>query len=1346
MPDYSSKYSYTPWYRSRNNIRTLTISENITKIGNYAFYQCTGLKKITIPGTAIIEPTAFVGVTNVEEVILTGEGAIPDYDYSTCQYTPWSRSRDSIKNVIISDSITTIGYTAFRECIGLENLTIGSSVTKIRERAFYCCSGLTNVNIQSSEITIEPYAFDSCYNLKEIYINAKEEDANLQSNWDGPSGIYVHYKNHMHNIVTDIEEGLHLEDVEESIENNKIECKSIYKFRILDQENNILTNKSVIIEKKLEVEKRNNINILETESRSLIPDENGIYTIESTDTTREILLKVGLVNGVMDEWTDENDITWSYTFENRQARGVKYVSGDLSKFDTFEVPEKINGFVVVSLADEAFKETNLTKVILPDSIINIGKEAFSGCTNLEEIVLPVDLSFISDYAFNGCTNLGQVELPEKLMVIGNYAFQNCTNLSLDLTLKSEMKTIGQSAFSGCRSLTGDIVLPSGFVQISDFAFTDCSGITGIRILKYTGDVEIDEARVNFTWGASLESITEATREYGSTGLNTNIYNENVIITDENGDPIGTDEWGNYLTRTIIYTLTSKVINIGGRAFSGCTSLSKVYLPEGIKQISYQSGVGFDNVLDIYIDMNKEEVTEEIGSSALNEVNIHYKGDKHTIDFAGSALNEGYSIETIEGSLNNGEIACESTYSFKVLNNEQTPVTDMQVRTKKPAQNITEGKTLTANEDGIYSITVKSDLEIIVGTGNGDTFTEEVDGITWSYTYENGKAINVYYTSGTLGDSITIPTYLNELPVVNINHKERGNSNNRRNIFDQAIYGTTSVKEIILPETLEEIGNYALGGCRNITSIVIPNSVRKIGEYAFSNCSGLTTIEIPEGVERIEYYAFESCSGLTGSISLPSSVTYIGNYAFSAGSNLTDIYVNNTEENIQRGDNIGGYYAHVHYLNHKHSLEINNDPREKVTIEEVEGHVASGQILCESRYSFRLLNESGNIVKDKTIKLVSQQRMPWGEIRKITQELIPDEEGIYTIESVIRDYYIYTGAVDGETATYEDENGIVWQYTYENEKARALKYVSGDLSEIETLEVPDKVDGLIVTTLANESLKGHNDIVNVILPDSITNIGESAFENCTNLETIVLPVDLEFISNSAFKGCTSLEQVELPEKLVGIGNEGFSGCSSLTMDLSLKNKLRTVGKESFKDCSSLEGELVLPESLVKIGNRAFNGCSGITKLTVLAYTGGEEIVGSSIINQSANVFINETTNMLDTTIANLTGINIIGLTAPVIDKDGNYMKDEWGNIITENLVDEYGRYLTALRRTIMIGEEAFSGCTNLTEAYLPTGITKVDSNIFKGCDNLVYIYIDMLKEDMEEEIEAPEGITVQYKAE
>jgi len=100
---------------------------------------------------------------------------------------------------------------------------------------------------------------------------------------------------------------------------------------------------------------------------------------------------------------------------------------------------------------------------------------------------------------------------------------------------------------------------------------------------------------------------------------------------------------------------------------------------------------------------------------------------------------------------------------------------------------------------------------------------------------------------------------------------------------------TEITNLIIPNSVTSIGNYAFDGCSGLTSVTIPNSVTSIGEKAFLGCSGLTSITIPNSVTSIGWSAFSGCSGLT-SVTIPNSVTSIGWSAFYGCSGLTSVTI------------------------------------------------------------------------------------------------------------------------------------------------------------------------------------------------------------------------------------------------------------------------------------------------------------------------------------------------------------------------------------------------------------------------------------------------------------------------
>ena len=113
------------------------------------------------------------------------------------------------------------------------------------------------------------------------------------------------------------------------------------------------------------------------------------------------------------------------------------------------------------------------------------------------------------------------------------------------------------------------------------------------------------------------------------------------------------------------------------------------------------------------------------------------------------------------------------------------------------------------------------------------------------------------------------------------------------IGDYAFYYCSSLESVTIPEGVTSIGDAAFRDCSSLESITIPNSVRSIGNGVFYYCSNLESVIIPEGVTSIGNSAFSGCSSLE-SLTIPDSVRSIGNGAFANCSNLNDVYITDIE--------------------------------------------------------------------------------------------------------------------------------------------------------------------------------------------------------------------------------------------------------------------------------------------------------------------------------------------------------------------------------------------------------------------------------------------------------------------
>jgi len=174
-----------PLFSSIATIKHVVIADTFTSIGNYAFYDCTGLTSVTIPNSvtsigtkafyncsALTSITIPSSVTSIGNEAFVGTEALEVLNYNAkCELnasikTFWL----NLKTVVIGDSTPSIGLNAFGSCTGLTSVTIGNGVTSIGDNAFGHCIGLTTLTIPDSVISIGNAAFYECIGLTSVTI------------------------------------------------------------------------------------------------------------------------------------------------------------------------------------------------------------------------------------------------------------------------------------------------------------------------------------------------------------------------------------------------------------------------------------------------------------------------------------------------------------------------------------------------------------------------------------------------------------------------------------------------------------------------------------------------------------------------------------------------------------------------------------------------------------------------------------------------------------------------------------------------------------------------------------------------------------------------------------------------------------------------------------------------------------------------------------------------------------------------------------------------------------------------------------------------------------------------
>ena len=503
---YNSSYD-TPWYFYRENINTVKISNDITRIGDYAFCDCANITSITIQnsvtsiGYAVfancesltnitipnsvtsIDNSAFQNCKNLTSITIpngvTSIGGsvfedctsltsitIPNSVTSIGNFTFYGCT--SLTSITIPNSVTSIGYAVFSNCESLTNITIPDSVTRIDNRAFQNCKSLKSITIPDSVTRIGEFTFSGCESLKSITIP------------DGIEWICQHTFARCTSLTSVI-----IPDSVTSIDTSAFkDCTSLKSITIPDSVTSIDSSAFKDCRSLTSIKIPDSVTSIESStfenctSLTSIAIPNSVTSIESSAFYGcKSLTSVTIPDSV----TSIGDYTFDYctslasvTIPDSVTRIGEGAFGSTS-LTSITIPDS-----VTSIGDYTFAScTSLTSITIPDSVTSIGEGAFRDCTNLTSITIPDSVASIEKRAFRDCTNLTSITIPDSVASIGESTFENCTSLT-SITIPNSVTSIGDYTFNNCKSLT-IITIPDSVTSIGDYTFRNCTSLTSITI-------------------------------------------------------------------------------------------------------------------------------------------------------------------------------------------------------------------------------------------------------------------------------------------------------------------------------------------------------------------------------------------------------------------------------------------------------------------------------------------------------------------------------------------------------------------------------------------------------------------------------------------------------------------------------------------------------------------------------------------------------------------------------------------------------------------------------------------------------------------------------------------------
>ena len=862
------------------------------------------------------------------------------------------------------------------------------------------------------------------------------------------------------------------------------------------------------------------------------------------------------------------------------------------------IPSMWNGVTVTKLI--GFNRSNITSVVIPDSLTEISDNAFFECKNLTSVTIGKNVKRIGKSAFKNCLSLTTIEIPKGVEIIDESAFEYCESL-VEVKIGESVKTIGTAAFAGCILLeTAD--LPADLEYIGNSAFADCYKLKNVVIgdkVTYLGARAffVCQALEMVVVGKNITKILDQTF-YGCTsvksltfkaptistvfmafwccGYNTDSteYSMDVYFYLEKAEDwfncsISTTLIGRYhlfvkpsyeeLTVLEVPNTVTSIATIDTR-FSFLMSVETLVLPANLTDI-HEAIYDMTSLKTIIVDYNNPNYSSFDGALFnKTKTELIFLPYKHSGSFTiPASTNKGIDASTFVNCPDISEILVENDnpyfrhYGAMLYNKDMTKIIATpcarRVDVSLPATCLTVGDYAFANCVNLKSITIPDSVTAI-----------------GSHVFDGCSSLSNITIEGE-------PTYTNQtfmgLPAtVNFNEYENGyyfgRGDNPYTAFvmpknkditsiqiadgcliltDGAFAGAEHLENIVFSNTIKVLGNFILMNCSSLKSITLGSGITNIFNGAFKNCTSLETIVFDDNLLEIDTNAFANCISLK-TLRLPNSLTKIGEKAFD---NCT-------------------------------SLESVSFPASITTISSYAFHN------CQSLES---INLPGTITG-----------FGW---------------------------YVFQGCSSLKTVVLED--GFP-----------AIKYgMFYNCASLETINIPESIRFIDDRAFYNCANLKH-----LVVPESLDSLSSQTFDGCDSLQMnqydngyyigtpsneyahLLRPINKDIssclvhpnckaIASYAFQNCSSLTSMTIPGNVKYVGMYAFSSCQSLT-NLIIEEGVEELDAYCIISCPSLKS-IVLPNSLKAIGRAMFTKC-GLDKV----YYQGEQSQWWSIGFGLDNTFV------------------------------------------------------------------------------------------------------------------------------
>ena len=526
-----------------------------------------------------------------------------------------------------------------------------------------------------------------------------------------------------------------------------------------------------------------------------------------------------------------------------------------------------------------------------------------------------------------------------------------------------------------------------------------------------------------------------------------------------------------------------------------------------------------------------------------------------------------------------------------------------------------------------------------------------------------------------------------------------------------------VTGVELQAGVTSIGSYAFAGCYRMLSANISGTVDTINDHAFSGCLALSRADLSDDLVVLGPYAFENCKKLE-SFDVGGCLLRLEDGVFDGCTALKNVQLH---EVMEIGAAAFRSCSSLQKLDAPCVLSIGDDAFNGCSA--LKTITFAKQLSSFGVRSFYNCTSLTRINIPDGVTVIPQQA--FYQCTSLNDILLPDS--VTTVEEEA-----FKLCRSAATIRLSNQLASIGQGAFYGCESFAGKQQF----------TPSGSSTPIATTL-------------LILPETLTFIGDSAFEACTKLDGVKFPEHLNAIGSNAFQNCTSLSRAILPNDLQHFGKAVFAGCTSLT-EVSIPHDISRIAVNTFDGCTALQ-TVHLPAGTDLIADSAFNGCTALQRVEYAGTVGdwynvqiedhNEVLYTTPISCSDGDTFGHKTThgtlrNGMEWIFNSDATLTIRG-TGPMVDFELDATDDTvvvpWedvkyniSHVVYEEGITTTGDFVfyhcpnltsVTLPDTMTeIGNSTFAGCTSLEQVTISNGVTKIGNSAFSGCSSLEQITI------------------------